>query len=148
MSCYHVDNGSSDDRCPTEARASWPVYTDFSLGAGQAKCLCLSDRSLMSRSPAWAYASFSTDIDGHFLSMLRSGGRFTRCSTVGEPVIRAHARISRVGDSGVSGDVRRSLLGRLVDFRIPPHIELNTERANIHNRMNKNIKTTCHHVHC
>ena len=60
-------------------------------------------------------------------------GCFARRSTLREPVVGAHDRRSHVGDSGVSGDVRRSLLGRLVDFRIPPYVELNTERANIHN---------------
>ncbi|KAK2188625.1 hypothetical protein NP493_126g00017 [Ridgeia piscesae] len=75
------------------------------------------------------------------------GGHFPRHSTSREPVVRAHDRRSRVGDSDVSGDGRRSMLGRLVDLRIHPRVELNTERANIHTRMNYTIKITCRHVH-
>ena len=140
MTCYHVDNRSSEDRRPTEARASWPVYSGFSLGAGRSERRPLSDTSVVSRSPIWAYACFLTSIDRHFISMLwrhrRRTFRDVQLTVRKLVVVRAHDRISRVGDSDVSGDVRRSLLGRLADFRIPPHVELNTERANIYNRMN------------
>ena len=117
MLCYHVDNRSSEDLCSTEARASWPVYTDFSLGAGQSERRRLSDTSVVLRTPVWTCACFSTDVDGHFSF---------------DAVTSLTADVSR----DVSGDVRRSLLGRIVDFRIPPHTELNTERTIINNRMN------------
>ncbi|KAK2185965.1 hypothetical protein NP493_218g04046 [Ridgeia piscesae] len=108
---------------------------DFSLGAGRSERRGLSDRSVVSRSPVSAYACFWSDVGGLYFRCydVTEEGCFARRSTLREPVVGAHDRRSHVGDSGVSGDVRRSLLGRLVDFRIPPHVELNTERANIHN---------------
>ena len=117
------------------------MYTDFSLRADRSERRRVCDTSVVLRCPIRAYACFSTDVDGHYFDVVTSPkADVSRRSTVREFVIvRAHDRISRVGDSDDSGDVRRSLLGRVVDFRNPPHVELNTERANIHIRMNSRL---------